>query len=112
MTSVAAAGKASSKLFEKIGRALRSHEMLLLPHKPFDPHRERVGRCIRRGAEFADAGDELQHEAADLALQVEMLALEMQPHQTGADDRRGPDECQRNRDQRQLGARSRASGRG
>ncbi len=64
------------------------------------PHRERAKRC-GCDAELADSGDQLQHEAADLALQVEVVVLVIETYRAGGDDQDRSDDRQRKRDQPQ-----------
>src|SRR5258708_34272090 len=74
--------------------------MLLLERRMSRTYGQRAKGC-GCDAELADSGDELQHEAADLALQVEVVGLVIETYRTGGDDQDRPDDRHRKRDQPQ-----------
>src|ERR1700692_1824072 len=79
MISVATGGNDTSKMPESVGDLLGSDEVLLLDHELSRPHRKCPNGC-GGDAEFADSRDQLQHEAADLALQIEVPGLVIKPY--------------------------------
>ena len=68
---------------ERIGGPLRCEEIPLLRRELPRPHRERARGRVRH-AQLSDSGDQLQHEAADLALQVEIFVLVIEAYPADA----------------------------
>ncbi len=63
---------------EGVGRLLRRDEIAFLCRELLRPNGERTRGRIGN-AQFSDAGDQLQHKAADLALLGEVLVLVIEP---------------------------------
>src|SRR6185437_15104611 len=78
-------GVARLEYAQRIRDPLRYDEISLLNRKLPRPQRQRAAGRVG-DTKLADAGDHLQHQAADLALQVEMLVLVVDAHRARADD--------------------------
>ena len=91
MMSVAIVGNAVSKALRPLPTTCDDMKYCFCVANCFD----QIGKCpLGRGrdAQFANARQELEHEAADLALLIEVFAFETQPDQVGRDDGDRPDE--------------------
>ena len=90
MIRVAMVGNADLENAERVGGMLGGDEIPLLGRKLSRPHRQRAGGRVS-DAKLADPGNQLQHEAADLALQVEVFGFVIKPDRAGGDDQQRPE---------------------